>query len=100
MSTGTDAAYTIYTDAAGSRGWGASLGVPYIQEMWPKRAFREAINWEELGVLEEALSHYRSHVKRKLMFVRLGDASAVAYASYGARRSGQLTRLPREIKQT
>ena len=89
----------IYTDAAGSRGEGSSLGDLYIQGVWSKVAFREGINWNELWVIMGALGHWRLNVKRKLVLARGDNATAVAYADHGAGRSGQLTMLARDIKE-
>ena len=45
-----------------------------------------------------ALSPWRIHARRKLAFVRMDDATAVADADRGAGRASQLARLAREIK--
>ena len=87
---GPEAACTTFTDAAGARQWGAFLGDASIQSAWPKLATREGINWKELCVLKEALRNWRYRPKRKLVLVRMGNATATAYANHGAGRSGQL----------
>ena len=46
---------TIFTDAAGARGWGPALGERFLQGSWSRPAMRESINWEELRVLGESL---------------------------------------------
>ena len=84
---GPEAVCAFCTDAAGTHGWGAPLGDSYIQGTWPKVALREGINWKELWVLKEALSHWQSCVGRKLVLVRMDSAAAVAYANHGAGRS-------------
>ena len=99
LSIGSEAACAVYVDAAGSRGWGASLGDSCIQGVWSEVAMREGVNWQELRVLTEAPSQWRIHVRRKLVLVRLDDAAAVAYGNHGAGRSSQLTRLAREMKE-
>ena len=98
LSIGLDAACAIFTDAAGSRGWGASLGNSYAQGIWSKVALREGINWIELRVSKEALSHWCSDVRRELVLVGMDNATSVAYANYGAGRSTRLAKLFREIK--
>ena len=49
---GREAACAIFTDASGSREWGATLGEHFLEGRWPKGASREGINWKELRVLE------------------------------------------------
>ena len=99
LSMGPEVARAVFTDAVGSRGRGASLGDSYIQGSGPKVAMREGINWKDLWALKEALSKWRTQVRRKLVLARMGNAAAVAYANHGAGRSSQLTRLAREIKE-
>ena len=99
LSAGPDAAGAIYTDAAGSQDWGASLGDLYTQGMWSEVALQGGTNWRELRVLREALRHWRSSVKRKLVIVRMGDATTVAHANHGAGRSNQLAILVHLIRE-
>ena len=61
-------------------------------------AMREGINWGELWVMEESRRVWGDPVRGKLALVQVGDATASAYANYGAGRSPALTRAARGIK--
>ena len=89
---------TLYTDASGRRGWGATLGDLFIQGRWSKLELREGINWKELWVLNKALETWHRQVAQKLILVRMDNSTAVSYANYGAGRVGTLTALARRIK--
>lgn len=100
LSTGPDAVCAIYTDAAGTRGWGASLGDSFIQGAWPKVAKRDGINWKELRALTEAPGKWRERARRKLVPARMENSAAAAYANHCAGRSGQLARLACKITES
>ena len=89
---------TIYTDASGHHGWGATLGDRFIQRKWSKRELKEGINWKELWVLNRALETWCQQVAQKLVLVRMDNAAAASYANYGAGRVSTLTELARRIK--
>ena len=89
---------TLYTDASGRHGWGATLGDLFIQGRWSKFELREGINWKELWVLSKAIETWHQHVAQKLVLVRMDNSTAVSYANYGAGRVGTLTALARRIK--
>ena len=52
LSLGCGVACAIFTDASGSREWGATLGGRFLQGRRSNWASREGINWKELRVLE------------------------------------------------
>ena len=52
LSLGRGAARAIFTDASGSREWGATLGGHFLQGRWSNWASREGINWKVPWVLE------------------------------------------------
>ena len=89
---------TLYTDASGRHGWGATLGDLFIQGRWSKLESREGINWKELWVLSKALETWYRHVAQKLVLARMDNSTAVSYANYGAGRIATLTALARRIK--
>ena len=51
-----------------------------------------------LWVLGEALCRWDVHFRGKLVLVRMGDATAVTYANFGAGGPRQLTQLARRIR--
>ena len=55
LSMGETSVATVYTDASGLHGWGATLGGHFIQGKWSKSERGEGVNWKELWVLNKAL---------------------------------------------
>ena len=53
VSLGRDSARTIFADAAGAFGWGATLGARCLQGSWSESPVREGINEKELWALGE-----------------------------------------------
>ena len=84
LSMVPEAVCTVYADAAGPSGWGSALGDQCSQGAWSKLALWEGISGREPWALKEALCQWSSNAKGKLVFVRTGDAAAVAYANHGA----------------
>ena len=98
LSMSETSVVTIYTDASGAHGWGATLGDRFIQGKWSKSELKEGINWKELWVLNRSLETWCQQVAQKLVLVRMDNTTAVSYANYGAGRVSTLTQLARRIK--
>ena len=66
---------TVFTDASGSHGWGATTGDRFIQGKWSEPERREGINWRELRVLGCILARRGKVPKDKLVLVRMDNAT-------------------------
>ena len=71
----------------------------FIQGQWSRMAVKEGINWKEPRAPGEALRQWKRRVRGKLIVARMGGATALEYASYGAVRSPQLTQLARRVEE-
>ena len=96
---GRGGACTVYTEASGTRGWGATLGAAFIRCAWPKTEMREGVNWKELWVLREPMKKRGPQMSGKLVLARMDSSAAVSYANRGAGRPPQVTTLPDDVKE-
>ena len=98
LSMGEGSVVTIYTDASGTQGWGATMGDHFIQGKWSRPERGEGINRKELWVLNRALESWGQYVVQKPVLVRMGNTTEASCANYGAGRVSTLTTLARRIK--
>ena len=94
-----DASCTIYTDASGVHGRGATMGDAFIKGKSPMAKMREGVNWEELWVLKRSTEARGSQMSGKLVLAGLDNATATSCANYGAGWSPPLTMLACDIKE-
>ena len=89
----------IFTGAASSAGWGASLGNPLVHGSWDKSVAKEGIKWKESRALFAAPEPRKDGVAGKLVLSRMGNSAAAAYAYYAPGRSLVLTTLARRVTE-
>ena len=99
LSMGEDAVATVYADAPGKRGWGATLGDRFIQGKRPRWLRAGGINCEELWVLRRSLESRGGLLAGERVLVQMDNSAAVSYANYGAGRAPHLTLLARDAAE-
>ena len=96
-SAGCGAACAVYAAAAGSRGFGASLGDRSFQGSRNRVAMRKGVNWEGLWVMEESRRVLGDLARGRLVLAQMDNATSVAYANHGAGHSPARARVARGI---